>query len=349
MVIAVDAMGGDSAPREVVAGAVSASRAIDDEICLVGDSSQIDALLCELASPHIGPGRITVRHADGVVPMDGSPRAALQKDHHSSMADSVEMVCEGEADAVVSAGNSGAFMALATMRLKRLPDISRPAIAVPLPTANGVTILLDGGANADCKPRHLLEFAMMGSSYAEYVLERDTPQIGLVNIGEEPTKGNTLTQEAYGLLARAPLNFIGNVETNSLANGVADVAVCDGFVGNIVLKTYEGVAKFLLGEIKEGCRQGLRTRIGAFFMKPLFRTLKAKCHYAEYGGALLLGVNGVCVVGHGRSDARAMCRAIQVAADALEHDILQHMKDSIKQIGQTGQDPAFEAPIASDA
>ncbi|MFO7946305.1 MAG: phosphate acyltransferase PlsX [Armatimonadota bacterium] len=349
MVIAVDAMGGDFAPREVVAGAVVASRSVDAEITLVGDKAQIEPLLCELARPNNGPGRLTVRHSTGVVEMDVSPRAALHRDHESSMADSIEMVRQEEADAVVSAGNSGAYMALATMRLKRIGQISRPAIAIPLPTARGPSILLDAGANADCKPRHLLEFAMMGSCYAESVLERTEPTVGLLSIGEEPSKGNALTREAYSLISEAPVKFIGNVESDEVLNGSVDVVVCDGFVGNVVLKTYEAIANFLFAHLKERCQKSLLTRLGAFLMRPVFRGMHADYNYAEYGGALLLGVNGVCVVGHGRSGSKAISRAIAVAADAVDHQILERMKVSMKQLSQANSDKPVEAEMLSDA
>jgi len=339
MVIAIDAMGGDFAPREIVSGAIAAAQTLEAQICLVGDEAQINPLLDEIQSTYptirTPAGRVIVRHSEGIVGMDESPLSVLQRGRKSSIAECVAMIREGEAQAAVSAGNSGAFMALATMRLKCIADLSRPAIAIFLPTNKGKAILLDAGANADCKPEHLLQFAMMGSCYAEHVLEIQSPNIALLNIGEENCKGNILTQAAYPLLEAAPIHFIGNVEGNAILDGHVDVIVADGFAGNIVLKVLEGAVQYLLDGVKRGIDNSLMAKVGALLMRPSFAPLLAQWNWVECGGGLLLGVNGVCVVSHGRSDKKAICKAIEVAANAVDHNIIEQMRHSFRQLSAT--------------
>ena len=337
MRIAVDARGGDQAPEEIAPGALAAAQIVDAEICLVGDEIQLNALLSDTtgavaraAVDTRRAGRVTVVHEPGVVGMDESPRAALQRKRRSSMAACVDMVRDGEADAAVSAGNSGAFMALATTRLRNIADIDRPAIAITIPTKTGKAILLDAGANADCRSEHLAQFATMGICYAEHLLGLDSPRVATLNIGEEQCTGNALTQAPYSLLASAPINFVGHVEPNAIQDGHVDVIVADGFVGNVVLKTIEASLQFFNDGIKAGIASSRLARLGAWLMRPVFRSLAAKCDWAEYGGALLLGVNGVCVVSHGRSDRRAIREAIVVAANAVEHDIVEEMRQSVQ-------------------
>ena len=344
MRIVVDAMGGDHAPDEIVPGAVAAAELVDAEICLVGDGSR----LTDLLSHHGGAGAksvgtVTVRHTDGVVAMDESPRAALQRGRSSSVAYAVDMVRDGDAEAAVSAGNSGAFMALATMRLRNIARIDRPAIALGLPTMTGQMVFLDGGANADCKPEHLLQFAMMGSCYAA-VRGVDNPTVGILNIGEEASKGNAVTRAAHALLQSAPLNYVGSVEGNSLLEGNVDVVVADGFVGNVVLKVFEGSFHMFGGLLKAGIASSLVSRAGALLMRPAFAHLRQKCDWAAYGGALLLGVNGICVVCHGRSDREAIKNAILQAAGAIEHDIIGRMRDSMSALAE----PEPSAEVLSD-
>ncbi len=333
MRIAVDAMGGDHAPQEIVPGALAAAQTIDTEICLVGDESRLNELLQRARDGTRNTvGRVTIRHSEGVVGMSETPRAALQRGRTSSMAECIEMVKQGEAQAAVSAGNSGAFMALATTRLRNIADISRPAIAILIPTRTGRTVILDAGANADCKPEHLLQFATMGSCYAEHVLGLRRPRVAVLNIGEEVNKGNALVHATHPLLETAPVNFVGHIEGNAIHEGDVDVIVADGFVGNVVLKVFEGSVQFVVDTMRAGIAQSTFCRLGAWLMKPAFRYLRRRCDWAEYGGALLLGVNGVCVVGHGRSDRRAVCTAIQVAHDAVAHDIIEQMRRSVQQL-----------------
>ncbi len=339
MRIAVDAMGGDHAPEEIVPGALAAAKIIDAEICLVGDQQQIIDLLGGAYKgtgaggvADVGPGRVTVRHSEGVVGMDESPRAALKRGRNSSVADCIEMVKSGEAGAAISAGNSGAVMALATMRLRNIADVDRAAIATMLPTKRGNIIMLDAGANADCRPENLVEFAIMGSCYARHAFGVSEPRVGILNIGEETKKGNALVQAAYSLLQSAPINFVGHIEGNHAFDGDIDVIVCDGFVGNVVLKVLEGSVGLVSHILKDGIRTSWLSKIGALLMKPAFNHLRRRCDWAEYGGALLLGINGVCIVSHGRSDRRAVSKAIQVAANAVKHDVIGEMTHSLKQL-----------------
>jgi phosphate acyltransferase len=340
MRIAVDAMGGDYAPQEIVAGTLDAARAIDAEMVLVGDEGEINECLAKVVGAALRVGdadaadisRVTVQHSDGLIDMDESPRDVLRRGRSSSLADCVEMVKCGEAEGAVSAGNSGAMMALGHTRLGTIPQISRPAIAVVLPTTCGKAILLDAGANADCKPEHLVEFALMGSCYAEHVVGVDSPRVATLNIGSEAKKGNVLTKAAHSLLETAPINYVGHVEGNSILTGEVDVIVADGFAGNVVLKVVEGAIRFMMDTMKTGIAESTRAQLGALLMKPVFAKMRRRCNWAEYGGAVLLGIEGVCVVGHGRSDRKAVRNAIQVAAEAAEHDIVEHLRRSVQQL-----------------
>ncbi len=326
MVIAVDAMGGDNAPGQIVAGAVLAAPDLAGEIVLVGRESQVRALLAEHGAL---PPNVRVQHADDVVEMDDNPMLALRQKAGSSVTLAVDLVRDGQADAVVSAGNSGALMAAATMRLGRLPGVARPGIAVFMPTPLGKRICLDAGANVDCKPEHLLAYAIMGSQYAEHALGIENPRVGLLSIGTEPCKGNDLTLATAALLQNAPINFVGNVEGTQIFEGAVDVTVCDGFVGNVVLKVAEGVGHLVLSELKKTFRTSWRAMLGAWIMKSELKRMARQLDYAEYGGALLLGVSGVCVVSHGKSDARAIANAIGVAAAGAESRVVQRMAECL--------------------
>ncbi len=346
MRIAVDAMGGDHAPEEIVPGALAAAEVVAAEVCLVGDEKRLSELLARgkrAAHATDSPGQVCIHHVDGVVEMDESPRAALQRGRSSSLATAVEMVRDGAAEAAVSAGNSGAFMALATMRLGNIAGIDRPAIALVLPTVSGRMVFLDAGANADCKPEHLLQFAMMGSCYAA-VRGVDNPRVGILNIGEEASKGNAVTRAAYELLQNAPLNFIGSVEGNSVFEGEIEVVVADGFVGNVVLKVMEGTFHMFRGVLKAGIASNLLSGVGAFLMKPAFAHLRRTCDWAAHGGALLLGVNGVCVVCHGRSNREAIKNAVIQAAAAVEQDVTGRVRNSVLALAE----PQPSAEVLSD-
>lgn len=313
--VAVDAMGGDLAPQAVVAGAIHAARCLSGvDVMLVGDEAVIRPQLVAAATC---PENIHVRHATQVIDMCEAPGAAIRQKRDSSIAVGMRLLREGQVQAFVSAGSSGAMMAGAMLILKAQAGIDRPAIAIQFPTRRGRSILLDAGATADCKPVHLVQFARLGSAYASDVLGRTAPRVGLISIGEESSKGDELTKETHQmLLTTADINFVGNVEPKEFLRGEVDVAVCDGFVGNLILKAGEAFGELLLGLLKEEFGRSLLTGIAARILKPSFRRVKRLVDYAEYGGALLLGVNGVVVISHGRSNAQAIENAIRVGAEA---------------------------------
>lgn len=332
MIIALDAMGGDFAPDQAVRGAVLAARELQGQTALVGAQDQIEEILAKVGAR----GRCMVRHAGEVVGMEDSPRSALRGKPDSSVARTVEMVLSGEAQACVSAGNSGAFMALCANKLKTIPGIHRPAIAMPLPTIAGPRVLLDAGANADCKPVYLQQFGIMGSVYAQHVLGIDSPRVGILSIGTEAHKGNELTQAAMPLLEQAPINFIGNVEGDQIFGHLkdgevgtdVDVVVCDGFAGNVALKVMEGVALMLVGILKQGIRDSAMAKLGAALMQGVLREVGDQLDYGRYGGALLLGVNGICIVSHGKSDANAIKSALLLAERSASAGVVTHVGEA---------------------
>lgn len=320
MRIAVDAMGGDYAPREVVAGAVEAARGLVDvtDICLVGDETAIQAELdrCESVSD-----KIRIRHASEVVAMDEAPARAVRRKRDSSIGRAVEMVKNGEADALVSAGNTGAVVAAATLKLRTLKGVSRPAIAAVMPTQLRPFVLVDAGANLDCEPALLRQFAVMGSIYSHAILGAESPTVGLLSIGGEDIKGNETTKETFRLLQDSPLAFRGNIEGHDLFEGRIDVAVCDGFVGNIVLKTSESTAHAIGCWMKQEFKQNWMRLIGCGFLRGALRSMKARLDPETYGGAPLLGVNGVCIITHGGSSKRAIYHAIRVAGESVHQQL----------------------------
>lgn len=329
MRIAVDAMGGDYAPAEIVKGAVGAVASYDIDVILVGDEQAIKA---HLPKRQQGPGRITIRHTPECIRMDDCVNSVRTKPD-ASVTIATGMVKSGEADAVLSMGNTAAAMAVATLRLGRIPGIVRPAIATVLPSKHGKTVLLDGGATADCSVENLLQFAVMGSIYAEkVVLKKVRPRVGLLSIGEESTKGNELTKSTHPSMQELDaINFIGNVEGRDLFNGSVDVVVADGFVGNVALKVAEGMADFILGQFKQLGRQKLLL-LPLMMIKPAVSRMKQNFDYSQYGGAPLLGVNGVCIIGHGRSNAKAVTNAIRAAKEAVDHDIINCIMTSLPSI-----------------
>jgi phosphate acyltransferase len=315
-VIAVDAMGGDDAPNAIVAGAIAAHRDGLGTIVLVGDRARIEPLLR-------GERGIEIVHSAGEVAMDAHASQAVRKSAGTSLGDAVELVRDGRADAVVSAGNSGAFLAIAVIRLRTIPGIARPAIGAVLPGRHGPVVLCDAGANVDCKPEWLVQFGLMGSAYAHAALGIAEPRVGLVSVGEEPTKGNAQVLEAAALMRNAPMNFIGNIEGNHILTNQADVVVADGFVGNVILKTAEGSGAFVRDTIREAyAAAGPVGKLGALFSRGPFHVIRVKTNYSTYGGAPLLGVRGNCVVAHGRSDRTAIRNAIRQAATIAGHDLI---------------------------
>jgi glycerol-3-phosphate acyltransferase PlsX len=328
MKIAVDAMGGDYAPHATVAGAVHAAREYGVGIILVGIEQTI---LDELKKhPFAKSLPIEVRNATEVVDMLDSPATVFRRKKDSSIRVANDLVRSGEAVAVISAGNTGVAMATSLFVLGRLDGVERPAIATFMPTVKGTCIVLDVGANVDCKPNHLLQFAVMGEVYAKYVLKNPNPRVGLLSIGEEETKGNELTKEAFKLLTETSLNFIGNVEGRDVMAGKADVVVCDGFIGNVVLKMSEAVAETIGLMIRENIGDNLIRKFGYLMMRPAFRALKRRIDYAEYGGMPLIGINGISIISHGRSSDRAIKNAVRVAYELAKSEASKHIHEDIE-------------------
>jgi glycerol-3-phosphate acyltransferase PlsX len=328
MKIAVDAMGGDNAPHAVVAGAVQAAQEYGVGIILVGIEQLIQTELEKHQSAKALP--IEIRNATEVVDMLDSPVTVYRRKKDSSIRVANELVKNGEAAAVISAGHTGAAMATSLFVLGTLEGVERPAIATFMPTMKGTSIILDVGANVDCKPNHLLQFAIMGEVYAKYLLKNPNPCVGLLSIGEEETKGNELTKEAFKLLTETSLNFVGNVEGRDVMSGKADVVVCDGFIGNVVLKTSEAVAESIGLILKENIGRSLIRKLGYLLMRPAFQALKRRMDYAEYGGAPLVGINGISIISHGRSSDRAIKNAIRVAAELAKSEVNKHIHEDIE-------------------
>lgn len=329
MKIAVDAMGGDFAPEQIVFGAVRAARKYHCEVVLVGDEPRIrEVLRRERGWEELG---IRIHHASEVIEMGEHPADAVRVKKDSSIVVATRLVKEGECDAVLSAGSTGAAVTAAQLILKRIRGIGRPTIATPIPTPKGVTMLLDSGANVDSRPVHLVQSGMMGAIYAEYVFGIKAPKVGLLNIGEEETKGNEQAKETYQLLkAMHTINFCGNAEGRDIPKGNFDVVICDGFVGNVVLKFAEGLAKTIMKLIKEAIREsGVLAKLGAFLLMPALKKLGKRLDVSEYGGAPLLGVNGVCIISHGSSNAKSICSAIGVANDYVNGNVLDHIRDAL--------------------
>jgi len=319
-VIALDAMGSDRAPRPEVEGAVQAARSLGVRVLLVGPETTIKAELARHAVAQRLP--IEVVHASEVITMEDKAAQAVRAKRDSSMRVGLRLVREGRAAGFVTAGNTGAAMATAKMVLGALPGVDRPALAAVFPTAPGTAaILLDVGANVDCKPQNLEQFAVMGEVYFRSILGTRRPRVGLLSIGEEETKGNELTRESFQLLKRLPLNFVGNVEGRDLYNGQVDVIVADGFVGNVALKVSEGVAGLVRDALKESLKATITRQVGALLSRSAFTDFKKRLDHTEYGGAPLLGVKGVCIITHGSSNANAIKNAVRVASEFAERGI----------------------------
>ena len=339
MKIALDAMGGDFAPREIVLGAVRAARKTKSElaIVLVGDEKKIrEELKSEKGWENLP---ISIHHAGEVISMNEHPAEAIRQKKDASVVVATRLVKDGECDAVLSAGSTGAAVTAAQLILKRIKGVSRPAIATPMPTPMGVTLLLDSGANVDSKPEHLLQSALMGSIYAEHVLGKNTPRVGLLNIGEEETKGNEQAKETYQLLKQiSTINFVGNAEGRDIPKGNFDVVVCDGFVGNVVLKFAEGMAVTFFELIREAIMNGgVFAKMGALLLRPTLRKLGKRLDVDEYGGAPLLGVNGCCIISHGSSNAKSIENAIKAAGDYVHRDVLAHIQNALVKGGDVAE------------
>jgi glycerol-3-phosphate acyltransferase PlsX len=327
--IAVDAMGGDFAPASEVEGALRAARDFNVGVILVGRSEQIEPELGkhrDLLKPHRGGSpagfSVEVRDAREVVTMDDPVATAVRRKRNSSIRVASQLVRDGHAQALVSAGNTGAVMMTAKLVIGTLPQVDRPALAAVVPTLEGMgAVLIDVGANAECKPSQLFDFAVMGSLYSSIIIGVSRPRVGLLSIGEEEVKGNDLTKEAFKLLKDSHLNFIGNIEGRNIFTGQADVIVCDGFTGNVVLKVGEGLMETMMRLLKNELKSSFQTKAGALLSRPAFKKFKQRVDYAEYGGAPLLGIKGVTVICHGRSNAKAIRNAIGVARNFCLGDV----------------------------
>jgi len=330
MKIAVDAMGGDHAPREVVRGAVQAFRENGVSLMLVGQEPRIREELAAAGAPDAG---IEIVHASEVVEMSDAPGIALKKKKDSSIRVGFGLVAEGKADSFVSAGNSGAMMAGGLLILKKIPGIDRPAIAANIPTPNGPIVLVDAGANVDCKPAHLAQFAFMGEAYARKFLNIPQPRVAVISIGEEDSKGTDLTRETSELLRQTGLRFVGNAEGRDFFSGKADVFVCDGFVGNVVVKTMEGLATAFGPFLKTEIDKSLLAKAGLLLARGAIRNFKKRLDYAEVGGWPLLGVRGGVMICHGSSDHRAIKNAIRAAGAMARFGLDDEIARSIAALG----------------
>lgn len=326
IIVAVDAMGGDLAPLETVKGCVLALEDKNIKLAIVGKQSEIDA---ELSKYSYDKTRISVINASEVIQNDDTPTAAIKEKKDSSMVVGLNMLKNGEAGAFVSAGNTGALLTGATVIVGRIKGVKRPALATIFPNTKGYTFLIDVGANVDAKPEYLVQFAQMGSVYMENVMNVKNPRVGLINIGAEKGKGNELTKEAYALLENAGVNFVGNVEAREIPLGEVDVAVCDAFVGNVVLKYSEGLSKGILSMLKEELMATTVSKIGALLSKGAYERLKKRFDYREVGGAPFLGVNGLVVKAHGSSDAKAFKNAIKQCSYFIEKDIAKKIEEKM--------------------
>lgn len=326
MRIAVDAMGGDRGPGVVAAAAADAARSdpANLKIVLVGDRPRIESVLERVRDR---PSNIEIVHASESVEMSEAPAGAIRKKKDSSIAVALRMLKEREVDGMVSAGNTGAVVAGSLVTVGRLHGVSRPAIAMFYPTVRGWVVVLDIGANSSCTPKNLFQFGVMGSVFAEFQLGVKSPRVGLLNIGEERSKGTDIVKEAYVLLEGGQVNFIGNVEGRDVFGGLVDVVVCDGFVGNILLKFGESIVSFTTNVLREEIRKSLLAKIGAGLMKGVFSSFKSRLDYAEYGGAPLLGVNGVVIISHGKSTVHAIRNAINMARRLVAFDVNRHIED----------------------
>jgi len=321
--IAVDGMGGDFAPQAIVEGAESAANEGIAEVVLIGDET--------LMKPHIHNMKgLEIVHAPVYVAMDESPSTALRKKRDSSISKAFELHKSGDVQAVVSAGNSGATMAFATFTLGRIAGVDRPAIAVLHPSENGLSILIDAGGTVDCKPTHFVQFALMGEAFARLVQGINAPRVGVLTNGSEETKGNELTRESHALIKNLGINYVGYVEGGDIVSGRADVVVTDGFLGNIALKVSEGVAEFIFNYFKEHIEKSFTHKIGYLLLKDIFKSLKKRADYAETGGAPLLGVDGVCIICHGKSNGKAIRNAIVLAKKFVEKNLNESIQEAMQ-------------------
>ena len=335
MKIALDAMGGDSAPASTVAGAWEALKKYPDiEIVLVGDEARIEQELRTLGAWPM-PKQFSILHASQVVDMGDNATDAVRRKKDSSISRATELLAKGDAEALVSAGHTGALVTAATIRLRMLPGVERPGIAALMPANDRHFLVVDAGANVDCDPEHLLHYGIMGSVYSREVLKVKSPRVGLMNIGSEPNKGNELTKAAYKLLEAAPIHFIGNVEGHDLFGEGVDVVVCDGFVGNVMLKSAERLAKAISGWLRSEIQKNPMSFAGGVLARSAFKSVRRRTSAEEYGGQPLLGVNGICIKAHGNSSAKAIRNAIRVAREAVTQKVNPSIVAAISQFNDS--------------
>lgn len=334
MKIALDAMGGDFGPPNLVGGAVLALREYRriGKLFLVGDSKQVEA---ELKKHRCNDSRVEIVHASQVVDMSDRAVEAVRRKKDSSVSRAVDLVKHGQADAIVSAGHTGAAVAASKIKLRTLPGIDRPGIAAILPTETNVFVLIDAGANIDARPEHLFQYAIMGSVYSRHVLGYAKPSVGLISLGEEDVKGNELTKEVFKMLRVSSLNFRGNIEGRHLFENPVEVVVTDGFVGNVILKTSESIAVAIFTWLKHELKRNPKRAVGAALAKDAFRTIHRKTNYEEYGGSPLLGVNGICIIAHGASTPLAVKNALRVAVESVEHQVNPHIIEEVQRYHET--------------
>ncbi len=322
-------MGGDFGPPNIVSGAVMALQEYPhiSQLFLVGDTPQIEA---ELKKNKCNDRRIEIVHATQVVDMGDRAVDAVRRKKDSSVSRAVDLVKKGDAEAVVSAGHTGAAVAATTIKLRMLPGVDRPGIAAVIPSETNVFVLIDAGANSDPRPEHMLDYAIMGSVYSRHVLRYENPSVGLMSIGDEDSKGSDLTKEVFKMLKQGDLNFRGNIEGHDLFADPVEVVVCDGFVGNVILKTCESIGDAIFKWLKHELMKTTTRMAGAYLARNAFRTIKKKINYEEYGGMPLLGVNGICIIAHGASTPKAIKNALRVAAESIEHHVNPHIVEEVR-------------------
>jgi glycerol-3-phosphate acyltransferase PlsX len=329
MKIAVDGMGGDYSPHAVVEGCVEALK-IHKELNIILTGPE-DLIIKELSKYEYNKEKITILDAKEIISNNEHPVMAIRRKKDSSLYKALELVKNKEADAIISAGSTGALLAGATLVIGRIKGVNRPALAPVMPGKKGPFMVIDCGANAECKPVNLVQFALMGQTYFESILNIDNPTVGLINIGTEEEKGNELTKESYKLLKEININFVGNIEPREIPEGNVNVLVCDGFIGNTVLKMYEGVASTIFSTLKNEIMSSFRTKLGGILLKPVFDKFKKDFDYKEYGGAAFLGVDGICIKAHGNSDGKAFKNAINQAVTFHNNNIIEKIKGHIEE------------------
>jgi len=331
MVVVVDGMGGDFSPNAVVEGCIAAIKEYDIDILITGPE---DLIQMELKKYNYDTSKIKIVDAKEVIGTNEHPVMAIKRKKGSSLVKALNLVKSGEADAIISAGSTGAFLAGCTLIVGRIKGIDRPALAPVVPGKNGPFMIIDSGANAECKPHYLVQFGLMGKTYFENILKVNNPSVGLVNIGTEEEKGNELSKSAHQLLKGANLNFVGNVEAREIPTGDVNVLVCDGFTGNVILKLYEGTVATIFDLLKAEIMKSFKTKIGGILLKPVFRKFKKDFDYKEYGGAAFLGVKGICIKAHGNSDAKAFKNAIGQAIIFYENKVVEKLKLEIEKLSE---------------